>query len=72
MTHQHVLNRVLFVKRIVNMKHCAARVTPDVFDVFCLQGFDENVRSVNFYGCIILLTDNGSGLQLCFGDFHGV
>ena len=35
--HQHVLNAVLLVKRVVNVQHCAAGVAPDIFDVFSLQ-----------------------------------
>jgi hypothetical protein len=41
--HQNVLNRVLFVKRVVDVQYGATGVAPEVFDVFCLQGFDKNV-----------------------------
>ena len=43
MAHQNVLDRILLVKRVVNMKNSATRVTPDELDAFCLQGFDKNL-----------------------------
>ena len=40
--HQHVLDGVLFVKRVVDVQHSTTRVTPDVLHVFSLKRFDED------------------------------
>ena len=67
--HENVLDRVLFVERVVNVQYCAAWVAPDEFDVFGLQRLDENFRAAEFF-------DIGFGRHGCrrsdfrFGDFH--
>lgn len=43
MANQHMLNGVLLVKSVINVQHCAARVAPDEFDAFRLQGPDQNL-----------------------------
>ena len=42
-THQNMLNRVLFVKGVIDVQHRATGVAPEVFHVFGLQGFDKNI-----------------------------
>jgi len=34
---EHVLNRVLFVERVVNVEDSTTRVAPEVFDAFRLK-----------------------------------
>ena len=41
--HQNMLNRVLFVQRVIDVQYRATGVAPEVFDVFGLQCFDKNV-----------------------------
>jgi hypothetical protein len=48
--HQHVLDGVLLVKRVVDVQHGTTGVTPDVLDAFGLQGLDEDFRSAEFLG----------------------
>jgi hypothetical protein len=40
--HQHVLNGVLLVERVVDVEHRAAGIAPDVLHAFGLQGLDED------------------------------
>ena len=42
MTHQHMLNAVLLVQRVVNIENCPAWVTPQVLDTFSLKRLDED------------------------------
>ena len=44
--HQHVLDRVLLVQRVVDVEHRAAGVAPEVLDAFGLQAADEDFRAV--------------------------
>ena len=48
MPHQHMLNRVLFVERVVDMQNRSARVAPDMLDAFRLQALDENFSPAQF------------------------
>jgi hypothetical protein len=72
MAHQHVLDGVLLVERVVNVQHRATGVAPDVLDAFGLQGLDEDFGTAQF--------GNGELGDFCcgrcrrsdfgFGDFH--
>ena len=42
MAHQHMLNAVLLVQRVVNIENCPAWVTPQVLDTFSLKRLDED------------------------------
>ena len=44
--HQHVLDGVLLVERVVDVQHRAARVAPEVLDVLGLQALDEDFGAV--------------------------
>jgi hypothetical protein len=48
MPNQHMLNRVLLVKSVVDMQHSATGVAPNVLDVFSLQGLDQDFRASKF------------------------
>jgi hypothetical protein len=43
--HQYMLDRILLVECVINMKHRTAGVTPDVLDTFGLQRLDQNLRT---------------------------
>jgi hypothetical protein len=62
--HQNVLNGVLLVKSVVNVENGTTRVTPDVFDVFSLQRFDQNFRATQ------LLSARGGGCRFGFVHVH--
>jgi hypothetical protein len=40
--NQHMLNGVLFKESVVDVQNGTTWITPDVFDVFSLERFDEN------------------------------
>ena len=74
--HQNMLDGVLLVEGVVDVEHRPTWVTPDIFDVFGLQGLDQYFRAAKF-------RDRGLGGgtwrgrdccccrgQLGFGDFH--
>jgi hypothetical protein len=44
--NQHMLDRLLLVKRVVDVEHGAARIAPKVLDPFGLQTSDEDLRAV--------------------------
>ena len=67
--HQNVLHGVLTVDGVVDIEGGTTRITPDVFDLFGLQGFDQDVGPHQLGGMVI-----GGGsclLQLGGVDFHG-
>jgi hypothetical protein len=50
--HQHVLDGVLLVERVVDVEYRTAGVAPDVLDAFGLKGLDEDFRTAEFWcGC---------------------
>ena len=64
--HQHVLDGVLLVQRVVDVEHRAAGVAPEVLDAFGLQAADEDFRAVRL--------GVGGRLRLCRSgtlDFRG-
>ena len=65
--HQHVLNGVLLVQRIVDVEHRTTGVAPDVLHVFGLQGLDEDFCAHEFGR-----TDGagGCGCVVSLGEFH--
>jgi hypothetical protein len=66
--HQHVLDGVLLVERVVDVQDGAAGVTPDVLDTFGLQGLDEDFGSAEL-GRIVAGSGGGRG-HLGLADFH--
>jgi hypothetical protein len=50
--HQHVLDGVLFVQRVVDVEDSAAGVAPDVLDVLGLHAADKNVRPVENFAAL--------------------
>jgi hypothetical protein len=67
MAHQNVLNRVLLVKSVVNVKHSPAGVTPNVLNVFGLKRFHEDFGATQLLGCGC---GRRSGCHFGFIDFH--
>ena len=51
--HQHMLNGVLLVESVVNVKDCAARIAPDVLDIFGLERLDENFGAAQLLRMIL-------------------
>jgi len=68
--HQHVLNGVLLVKRIVDVENGATRITPEVLDVLSLQGLDKDLRAHELFGCRGSVVRSGCGLKLRLRNFH--
>ncbi len=52
MAHQDMLNAVLFVKRVVDIEHRPAGITPQVLHALGLQGFDQDFSAHQFRGKI--------------------
>ena len=48
--HQHVLDGVLLVERVVDVENRAARVAPEVLDAFGLQAANEDFGAVRLGG----------------------
>jgi hypothetical protein len=44
--HQHVLDRLLLVERVVDVEHRAAGVAPEEADAFVLQAADQDLGAV--------------------------
>src|SRR4030095_8044084 len=66
--HQHVLDGVLLVERVVDVQYRAAGIAPDELDVLGLEGLDQD-----FGAAEVLRGDalgGGSGAELRAGDFH--
>ena len=63
--NQHVLNRVLFEERVVNVQDGATGVTPDVLDLFGLQCFNQNLCAAQFV--VGGRVGNGRGSHFGFG-----
>ncbi|MNV44158.1 hypothetical protein D3C71_1359070 [compost metagenome] len=65
MAHQHVLDGVLFVERVVDVENCTAGIAPDVLNVLSLKRLDEDlgtheVLSTGNGGDIVALRSSGS------------
>jgi len=65
--HQHVLDGVLLVERVVDVQDGAAGVAPDEPDVLGLQGLDEDFGAAQFGRAV---AGRGGGLEFGLGDFH--
>ena len=48
MSDQHMLNGVLFVKSVVNVKNSTAGIAPNVLNILGLKGFDEDFCTTQF------------------------
>ena len=75
MAHQDMLNAVLFVKRVVDIEHRPAGITPQVLHALGLQGFDQDFSAHQFRGKIGRGRSGGErsiGNLRClgFGEFH--
>ena len=46
--HQNMLQLFLFIERVINMQHHAARITPNVFHAFGLQRAHKNLGAPQF------------------------
>jgi hypothetical protein len=46
--HQDVLNRVLFVKSVINVENSSAGITPNVLDTFGLKRLDKDFCATEF------------------------
>jgi hypothetical protein len=68
MAHQHVLDGVLLVERVVDVEDGTTRVTPDVFHTFGLQGADHDFGAHELFGGGGLC--GGSCGQFGLVDFH--
>ncbi|MNT73984.1 hypothetical protein D3C72_2127490 [compost metagenome] len=65
MAHQHVLDGVLFVERVVDVENRTAGIAPDVLHVLSLKRLDEDlgtheVLSTRNGGDIVALRSSGS------------
>ncbi|EKD97596.1 MAG: hypothetical protein ACD_23C00844G0002 [uncultured bacterium] len=73
MAHQHMLNGVLLVQRVVDVQNCAAWVAPDVLNVFGLQRLDEDFRThevLRAGGGGVALGGSGCRCEFSLCDFH--
>ena len=76
--HQHMLDGVLFVERVVDVKNCTTGVTPDVLDVLGLEALHQNLGTHEFDGSGAQSTGCGGVGRGCCGcrsdfgfiDFH--
>ena len=69
--HQHMLNGVLFVKRVVDVQDGTAGIAPDVLDVFKLQGTHQNFGAHELRVFVVgWLCDSRCGSEFRLGDFH--
>lgn len=69
MAHQHMLNAVLLVKRVVDIENSPTWIAPQMLDTFGLQRLDEDFGAHQFLGALGGGC-GGCGGQLGFGDFH--
>ena len=68
--HQDVLDRILLVQRVVDVKHRAAGVAPEVLDLFGLQATHQDVRAVELFGRLCGGLRRGGALEFRGGDVH--
>ena len=70
--NQHVLNGVLFEESVVDVQNGTTWVTPDVFDVFGLERFNEDFATAQFDGGRGSCGSSNVGRigHFSFGDFH--
>ena len=50
MTHQHMLDRLLFVQGVLDIDHGTAWIAPEVLDPFGLQAANQDFRAVDLGG----------------------
>jgi len=65
--HQHMLNGVLLVQRVIDVENRTTGVAPDVLNVLSLKRLDEDLGTHEFGR-----TDGAGGChcEFCFGNFH--
>ncbi len=66
--HQHVLDGVLLVERVVDVEHGATGITPDMLHAFGLQGAHEDLGAHQFF--VSLAGSGRCGGEFCLVDFH--
>ncbi|MNT40986.1 hypothetical protein D3C72_1773330 [compost metagenome] len=70
-THQHVLDGVLLVERVVDVENRATRVAPDVLDAFGLQCLDQHFSAHEFLRGVAGARGRGCcGSEFRLRDFH--
>ena len=62
--HQHVLDALLLVQRVVDVEHRAAGVAPEVLDPFGLQAANDDFGAVDHVGASELVCGGADAARL--------